>query len=93
MSQVIDGDTERQWVVHVYGVEGSVLVTGTHSGITLKPKGCKAGEMGMTWRELADLLRTPEEIPSRFYCKPIEWWNYLLGKRALNKIRREEDQQ
>jgi hypothetical protein len=72
MSAVLREDQKLRRTIKVYGVTGSVIVTLTHGGIEFKMPRTKMG-VGMSWKKAVDSCYTPENVPSKFEGRPMEF--------------------
>ena len=91
MSAVLGEDQKLRRIIKVYGVAGSVIVTLTHDGLEFKMPRTKVG-IGMSWKKAVDSCLTPQNVPSKFEGRPME---FLISqaaeaeKRAVKKADKE----
>ena len=86
MSATLREDQKLRRIIKVYGIPGGVIVTLFHDGIEFKVPKTKVG-VGMSWKKAVDSCFTPDNVPSKFEGRPIE---FLLDQQAKQTKRAEK---
>lgn len=88
MSAELREDQKLRRVIKVYGIEGGVIVTLTHSGISFKVPRTKLG-VEMTWPEAVKACRVSDNLPAKFEGRPMEFLIDQTVKAAKRAIKKE----
>jgi hypothetical protein len=88
MSQELREDQKLKRLVRVYGVPGYTEVTITAEGITFKAKGTKVGTSA-NWTWLAEHSHTPENVPSIYADRPVEFLQHQADMQIRRRAKRE----
>ena len=91
MSATLKEGQKLRRLVKVYGV-GSAYVTLTCDGIAFSVPGTKLG-IGMPWAKAVASCDTPQNLPSKFEGRPMDFLQYQAAeatKRAVKRLDKKE---
>jgi hypothetical protein len=71
----------------VYSVEGPVILLLSPEGIEFKAKGTKVG-VSATWPEIVASCKTPENVPSKFNDRPLEFLKFQAQEQLKRTTKR-----